>query len=1150
MDLNNFILNNNENTNNILNEEPKMELISVLMMRFIFYSHLFFRSLLGKLNDETFTNNYTINEGYTCLRMLISLWEKLNSNDIIPGNETNKVEIFLNRVNKEIVQEYKLCKDFNNKDNVKIYEESFNKYIIKCRNEYEYYKLIYVDKTMKAIIQENNFPLSYEKEEYPFIKYFVLISNPNIEDLKLRIKDKIEDKKLFLTDSIMNYDEKLKEEKFNNFINNNKFNQKYLFLSNLFSLSPNIYKNKIINCIDQKKEIIDKYKEYFTDFIDKKTSDLVTTINSFINNLIGTSMKFLGKYIDKLKNKNFYLYKNIRRPILAQYSINCESIIFDISRVSKYKSYPHLLSKYIYKDIFMEEKEKPSEFIDLDIKIDYCKYKEFDIDIEAFEDELNSIILPNKRLFYDKEYNIKIIYSFDSFRGININLLSNFIVKYKECFEDINCQEKIRKIINEPNIDIISIFIEKIFKKYEQENIYTKIMGNKKYEELDKFNQLIIEHYNNSKNGLIKILGETFEGEIKQRIVFNFIINVYFNLLKIINYLIDNLIPGDISLIEIITNLPDMLNISEYSKIFFKSNKDYKLKHLYSIFEQFEKYLFPFILLHVYEKYKTEHFDENKENILNYFAINKDKIKETIFTKRQLIDALRKFISRYLASSDIDNEYKNKNEDGEDIPTYIPLIYKLKKNDLWPFDIYFNEDKIENGLYNLKEYNFLVKHSVDLYQCLSGISFDDNGKVERNQNKLYGDESENEYNFYKDIQYFNNKNILSNSFSLIPFYSNKNYFNQFFIMYNLGNIYLHFINIDKNEREISLLAMSNSNNGLYCSKWKINEQLPINPPQIDKNLGMPIGMVETINQQPPPPPLAIIISPNLASVLKKENSIVFNNNNLADIQNLTCLNILKENEVFCFGTNNAKLKIIKLKDNFSNIELIQEINLKNDSVCVNSIVQYNQNKTLIISDEKHILVFENNEEDINFSTYIEKKDINTGNKTYIIKIDEHTLAAFIYPNIVKFYNINNYEFGETVINDIKADINLNNQKQFKMMNLIGKNKNILGICSNEHSIYLIDINEKKLIKNCTFEGYNNNFVSIIKYYEDYVLLLDSSNNLILTQLPKKEKIEDLNFVALLKKLGQDSNFLLYFPFGICHAYFDGNNITFKYNELN
>ena len=1114
IDLNTFCLDNNDHNNKITNEEPKLELISILMMRFLFYSHLFFRNLLGKLDESTFSSNYSINEGYSSLRMLISLWNKLNSNDMIPGNESNKVEIFLNRVNKEIVQEYKLCKDFDNKENVKKFEESFNKYIIKCRNEYDYFKLIYVNKTMKSILQESNFPLSYETEHFPFMKYFVLISNPNIEDLKQKIRDNVENKQLYLTDTIMNYDEKLKDEKFENFIKNNKLNKLYLILTNIYSLSPNIYKTSDINLSEVNKEIIEKYKDYFTDFNKKKILDLNNSINDFADNLIKSSMKFLGKFIKKLKKKNNYLYKSIRRPILWQSSIDNESIIFDIDKISKYKSYPHLLSKYIYKDIFMEEKEKICDFIDLEIKIDYVKYKEFNIDVEGFEDELISIILPYKRIFYDNDYSNKIVYNFDTFRKNN-NLLNTFIIKYQDCLEETNCEEKIKNIIKEKNVDINQIYIDKIIGKFD-EVLCDKILGNKKYEELDIFNKLIIDQYKNIvKNELIKKLNESLSDELQKALVFDFSTNLYFNLLKIINYLIQNIIPGEISLNDIITNLPVMLNISDYTKYFFKSNKEYKLKNLYSIFEEFEKNLFPFILLHVYEIYKQEIFDENKENIINYFDLNKDKIKETKFTKRHLIDALRKFISRYLTSSDINNEYKNKNEDGEDTPPHTPLINYLNRCDIWPLNIYYN--KIENGFNKLKKFNFLVKHSVDLYKCLSGISFDDNGKIEKEEEIAEIDESEKEYNYYKDISYFNDKNILTKPLSFNYLYNNNIDYNKFFNNYNLGNIYIDYINKDNPNEEISVLALSNSNNGLYCSKWKY---------KFDNTF-------------------------KIEEYLKKENSVLFDNNKLADIQNITCLKIMKNNEFLCFGTNNAKLKIIKLKDNYSNIELIQELALKGDSVCINNIVEFNNNKTLITSDEKHILVFEKNEEDNNYNTYNEKKDINTENKTYILKVDEHTLAAFIYPNIIKFYNIDNYEFKETVINEIKSDINLSDQKQFKMMNLIGKNNNILGVCSNEHSIYLIDINDKKLIKNCTFEGYNNNFVSISKFNDDNVLLLDSNKNLLLCKLEMKEdKVDDLKLTGLLKQLTQDYNSLCTFPYGINHFYFDGTNIEFKYNELN
>ena len=919
----------------------------------------------------------------------------------------------------------------------------------------------------------------------------------------------------------LNYDEKLKEENYENFIKNNKSNKNYLILSNLYSLSPKMYKNSIANFNEQNKEINKKYKEYFKDYNNKKISELNNTINSFTNNLISLSMKFMGKYINKLKKKNYYLYKNVRRPKLPQKSFNNESIIFDINKISKYKSYPHLLSKYIYKDIFMEEKEKPSVFLDLEIKVDYNKYKEFDIDVEAFEDELNSIILPNKRLFYDSDYNNKIIYSFDTFRGKNNNLLNNFIIKYQDHIEEINCEEKIKQIINEPNNEINEIYLIKTFRKIES-ILFNNILEDINNEKIDSFNKLIITQFNYSKNEMIKKINESLKEEINQKIIFDFIINVYFNLLKIINYLIENIIPGEITLNEIITNIHEIYNISDYTKYFFKSNNEYKLNHLLSIFEEFEKNLFPFILLHVYQKYKTEIFDEIKDNIINYFEINIDKINETKFTKRQFIDALRKFISRYLTSSDIDNEYDNKNEDGEDLPTHIQLISYLNKNDLWPLNVFYNEDKIENGFNNLKDFNFLIKHSVYLYNCLSGISFNDEGKIEKSDNDgkiLKIDESEKEYNYYKDLSYFNNKNIIKENLSLNSIYNNLADFNKYFISYNLGNIYLDYINAGDPKESLSLLAFSNSNNGLYCTQLKVN---------IEK-------IFENIKKE---------------EMFTKENPVTFTNDNLADIQNITCLKVLKNGEIYCYGTNNSKFKIFKLKDNFGSIELVQEINLKDDSVCVNNIVEYNQNKTLIISDEKHIIVFEKNEDDNNYNTYAEKKDINTGNKTYIIKVDEHTLAAFIMPNIIKFYTVDNYEFAETVVNEITSDVNSNNQKQFKMMNIIGENNNILGVCSKEHSIYLIDINEKKLIKNCSFEGYENNFVSISKLNENKVLLLDSTNNLILAELEQNEgKIQDLKFVSLLKTLNQDSNLIYAFPFGINHIYFDGNNIENKCNEL-
>ena len=324
------------------------------------------------------------------------------------------------------------------------------------------------------------------------------------------------------------------------------------------------------------------------------------------------SKKFLENFLNKFKNKNNYLYENIRRPMLSQNALNDESLLFDIEKISDYKSYPLLLSKYVYKDIFITNKNKQTGYIDFDIKIDYNNYNTFDIDLEEFEDELESIILPNKRLFRSHDYNISSVYNFDTFKGKNNALLNNFIMQYKKGFEYINCQEQIKKIIDiNNNKKIIRIFIDDIIEAYSFLLSLNSI--EEQNEDFIKFNEIMKK---NLKNNLLEKF-EINRNNIEKQIVFNFIFCIYNNLIKIINILIDKKISEEISLSDFITNLPDMYNISFYTKYFFSENKEYKIKHLYYIFEEFEKLLFPFILLNVKDKYKTELYDEDKENILN-----------------------------------------------------------------------------------------------------------------------------------------------------------------------------------------------------------------------------------------------------------------------------------------------------------------------------------------------------------------------------------------------------------------------------------------------------------------------------------------------------------------------------------------------------
>ena len=303
-----FCLKDFENKDNIINEEPKIELITIIVLRFLFYSHLFFANLLDKINEGTFSSNYSITEDYSCLRMLISLWDTLNSEQLILGNETNKVQIFLNRVNKEISKYYKLCVDFTNIDNVNNFEKKFNEYIIDCKREYDTFKLIFVDKTMKAIIQQNNFPLSYG-DDYPYMKYFVLIDYPNIEQLKEKIKGKEEDKKLFLTQKMMEYDENLSDKKFRE-TRENLENRLYLKIDmtfmNIANLSPfSNENNKLVDLIMNNENIIKKYFKNIN--IKFSLEELNNEIIQFNNVSDEISKKFLENFMNKLKHKNNYL---------------------------------------------------------------------------------------------------------------------------------------------------------------------------------------------------------------------------------------------------------------------------------------------------------------------------------------------------------------------------------------------------------------------------------------------------------------------------------------------------------------------------------------------------------------------------------------------------------------------------------------------------------------------------------------------------------------------------------------------------------------------------------------------------------------------------------------------------------------------------
>ena len=171
-----------------------------------------------------------------------------------------------------------------------------------------------------------------------------------MEHLKQKIKGKEDEKKLYLSQNMMEYGENLNNEKFKK-IFENKLNNKFnMMLMDISTFSPYSFKKtQLFDLIINNSNILKKYYKalnkkginYSIEEFNQKLIDLSNISN-------GISKKFLENFLNKLKIKNNYLYKNIRRPMLSQNALNDEYLLFDIKKISDYKSYTHFLSKYHY----------------------------------------------------------------------------------------------------------------------------------------------------------------------------------------------------------------------------------------------------------------------------------------------------------------------------------------------------------------------------------------------------------------------------------------------------------------------------------------------------------------------------------------------------------------------------------------------------------------------------------------------------------------------------------------------------------------------------------------------------------------------------------------------------------------------------------
>ena len=80
--------------------------ISDLTLRFILYSNLLFNLLTKKLNESDI-NNYTIKDGYSCLRTIVCIWTAIEKKLI--KDEKPIIEIYFNLIIKYLPYILKQC---------------------------------------------------------------------------------------------------------------------------------------------------------------------------------------------------------------------------------------------------------------------------------------------------------------------------------------------------------------------------------------------------------------------------------------------------------------------------------------------------------------------------------------------------------------------------------------------------------------------------------------------------------------------------------------------------------------------------------------------------------------------------------------------------------------------------------------------------------------------------------------------------------------------------------------------------------------------------------------------------------------------------------------------------------------------------------
>jgi len=657
-----FFINKNKVVRNISN-------ITYRVLSFIFYSCLLYDEELNYLTKNDLKLFFYKNEdNRTILTILIDIWKILIEE--LSKKEIDNVQCFMNMVMPDI---YQAISDNNSKmetiDERRKFEMLCDDIINIAINNYKHYREDYMknnksileieDDTIKSILQEtsdiNNLPPS----NYPLIKYFKAASYPDYNKFYEQFN---------AVSNCMNQYPVI-----TSYINATQNDEKIKFLENYHLINPfvNYMLDKYNNKISRKEAKEKKLKEEF-----KNDNEMKKLFNNF-------------------KDGWKKIYKNLsnydchgRLPPKKLKENDCLAFFLNDKFEDNY-------GKYIataYKDFITYQNEFLKPLIRDNANNDYLypysnQIKKSVVAQRASKKEIVSLNIEND-MFNSFE---DMIYTF-SYRNCLVDNKNINYINYKEIKFDLKSIEieltkvllpEKRLFLNEDHQD----FITYAFEGFNQnESIILD------FKEKIKEVQFLTNEEKANISNLIK------------KIDYNLIL---FNLQSLLLYMVNaRNITGNERLMDEIKKLPrNVIKLdSEFIKIFENLQFDLTLNQLVDCYEFIEFLNYNKILKNVSQKAKIVGLDkEQQESLKKHFEKS-----NLLISKKELGQAVRKFISRYLVSDRFNNYRWN---------VFDLLRYKTE---LWSINPEENEEKFDNEIDQLESLNIKIEQSVDFYEKLGG----------------------------------------------------------------------------------------------------------------------------------------------------------------------------------------------------------------------------------------------------------------------------------------------------------------------------------------------------------------------------------------------------------------------------------------------